>query len=69
LRRHIGSLSLDLAWVVDQPELQKEYEPACFLGVLKVDHIDLSEAPILPSQSEEDDIISASMVASQLIEL
>jgi len=65
IRRNIESVSIDVAWVIDKPELQKEYEPACCLGMCKMDHVDISRAPILPPPSKEEEIRVASFVASK----
>jgi hypothetical protein len=67
-RRSIGSIQADIAWVIDQPELQQEYEPKCCLGICQFNKVDITTAPILPRPSEDEDLYAASMVVSQMVQ-
>jgi len=66
LRRYFDSISLDVAFVIDQPELQSEYEPSCVLGLFQMSHLDITKCAVLPMKSDSDNIQEASIYVAQL---
>ena len=62
LKRHIKSVALDLAVVIQTPNGQKEKEPEACLGLWRFDHIDVLTCPPLPPRVDQQhqDLLKAS---------
>lgn len=65
LRRFIDSIHLDVAFVIDQPELQKEFEPSCVIGLCQVKHVNVAKCALLPIDSD-DTMLKASTFVSRM---
>lgn len=50
--KHLRSIKVDAAITVGKPEGQEEDEPEACLGMLRLDHIDISSCPKLPDRFE-----------------
>lgn len=49
-KRYLQSISIDIALVVTKPEEQEEDEPEAFLGLFRMDHIDIANYGLLPDR-------------------
>jgi hypothetical protein len=65
LRRFIDSVHLDVAFVIDQPELQKEFEPSCIIGLCQVKNVNVNQCALLPIDNE-DTTLKVSNFISQM---
>ena len=65
LRRFIDSVHLDVAFVIDQPELQNEFEPSCIIGLCQVKNVNVNQCALLPIDNE-DTTLKVSNFISQM---
>ena len=65
LRRYFDSFLIDVAFVIDHPEFQEEFEPSCIIGLCKLDHINVTKCAVLPMKSDDDSIREASVYVSR----
>lgn len=68
VNRHLHRISVDVAFVINKPDMQQEDEPSACLGMGRFDRVDVSECPNLPErlgQSVRADTIRATMLLQQ----
>lgn len=68
VKRHLCKLSVDVAVVIDKPDLQEEEEPSACVGMWRFDKVDVSQCPHLPERlghSVQADTIRASILMQQ----
>lgn len=68
VKRHLHRLSVDIAVVIDKPDVQQEEEPSACVGMWRIDKVDVSECPNLPERlgrSVQADTIRASLLMQQ----
>jgi hypothetical protein len=70
VKKHMASVSIDIAVTIGKPDGESEDEPQACLGMWRFDHIDVSSCPTMPDrfsieakeQGQSPDVIRASKV-------
>jgi len=70
VKRYLRKMSVDVAVIIDTPDLQKEQELSACVGMWRFDKVDVSQCPKLPERIElghsvRADTIRASMLMKQ----
>lgn len=68
VKRYLGKMSIDVAVIIDTPDLQDEEELSACVGMWRFDKVDVSACPQLPDRlghSVKADTIRASLLMQQ----